>query len=560
MNDPIQEGEIRPLSVSAPENRAELPKYDTPAPAKIKPAPSAAWVAAALLSYIPAFIYIKAQFSGYSVSRIATPLFALLLLAGVELFCRAEHRAGNREAPFWAACWLALSIAFSLFGYQSDPLSLWQFCAWHLFAIWYILARTGILAAGKSGSLFFLDGIAGVFLLPWPNFLARITTVFRGLAARRRAAKKVKGGTALIAVFSVLAAVAVCLVAWGELSAVDAHFAAIGGDFREWLDRTLWNNQFFVNNLVYFLLSLPVGAWLFGLVAGCLRRSAPPVSAARFYGAISPLRRLPGLTVYLVVGALCAVYALFFGLQTLEFFSAMGRTVGTLTAPDAAAFAVDGFWELCRIMLLNFAVLAAIYFFGTVPLRESKAQKALAALFCLFGIAFAGLAIAKLLTYIRLYGYTPRRVASGWFLCVLAVWAVLAFVWVFKAIPAARIGVLTLALSFTLLCCADPNARIVEGNLARYTSGQDAAPDVNVLSQCGVTYGPRAGAQTQRLIDSGWFNGRTAADISDLYYGISSDPGYVVNGAAELPLYQSGSKLVLTFRQKVCVSAAVQKQ
>ena len=85
-----------------------------------------------------------------------------------------------------------------------------------------------------------------------------------------------------------------------------------------------------------------------------------------------------------------------------------------LSAPDAAAFAVDGFWELQKILLLNFGVLAGVHFLGRAPL-----PKALAAVFCGFGLAFAALAAGKLAVYVVLYGLTPRRVIAGWFLGVL---------------------------------------------------------------------------------------------------------------------------------------------
>ena len=94
-----------------------------------------------------------------------------------------------------------------------------------------------------------------------------------------------------------------------------------------------------------------------------------------------------------------------------------------LDAPDTAAFAVNGFWELLKILLLNFAVLAVIQFFGRAPL-----PKALAAVFCGFGVAFAALAAGKLAVYVTLCALTPRRFTAAWCLFVLAVCAVLALV------------------------------------------------------------------------------------------------------------------------------------
>ena len=110
-------------------------------------------------------------------------------------------------------------------------------------------------------------------------------------------------------------------------------------------------------------------------------------------------------------------------------------------------------------------------FLGRAPL-----PKALAAVFCGFGLAFAALAAGKLAVYVVLYGLTPRRVIAGWFLGVLAVWCVLALVRVFRAIPAAHIAILVLAVSFTVLACVNMKQRIINANLARVEAGIDEEP------------------------------------------------------------------------------------
>ena len=98
---------------------------------------------------------------------------------------------------------------------------------------------------------------------------------------------------------------------------------------------------------------------------------------------------------------------------------------------------------------------------------------------------FAALAAGKLAVYVVLYGLTPRRVIAGWFLGVLTVWCVLALVRVFRAIPAAHIAILVLAVSFTVLACVDMKQRIIDANLARVEAGIDEEPDWGVLWECG---------------------------------------------------------------------------
>ncbi len=161
---------------------------------------------------------------------------------------------------------------------------------------------------------------------------------------------------------------ALCGTAWGLLAAADANFAALGQSVADWWN-SLLNNIKYIDTLMYILLSLPVGAWLYGLVFGALRRTEPPTTAAQCTAALEHARIVPRSTATVAVAALCGVYALFFAVQAGEWFAA--APLG-LSAPDAAAFAVDGFWQRQKILLLNFGVLAGVHFLG----RRTAAQSA----------------------------------------------------------------------------------------------------------------------------------------------------------------------------------------
>lgn len=502
MTEIPKEGAGRPLYESAP---------------KISPAvPAAPYLWAAVASYPLAWLYVKKLLLVNLFEGFWLLVFAIAFVAGVEGMARALHRTAARETPLWAGCWLVLSAVMPLWGYQ-NTLSDWQMLVWHLFAVWFVLARCGMLAQGYTGSLCFLDALAGLLILPFGNFFRRIGTIGAGIYTMGR--HRVRLRQVGLAVATALITLLLCSTAWGLLSAVDPNFAAVGRQARQWLS-SLLNGPSVVENFIVFLLSLPVGAWLYGLVAGSLHRQEAPWTGERFFKVLEPLRVLPSVTANIAVGALCVVYGLFFALQALEWLAA--APLG-LTAPQASSFAVDGFWELLRILLLNFCILAAVRFLGRRPL-----PRALALLFCLFGVAFAGLAGAKLTVYIRLYAFTPRRVVAGWFLCVLAVWAVLLLVRVFRAIPAARIGLAVLVVSFVLLSCVDLESRVIQANIGRYQAGVDEELDLDVLRDCGLnpwyTYDApswnrngRVVRYTGWLVDSGWFRGRAASEIQELY-------------------------------------------
>ncbi|MGZ0941715.1 hypothetical protein ACXOJI_05605 [Streptococcus thermophilus] len=69
-----------------------------------------------------------------------------------------------------------------------------------------------------------------------------------------------------------------------------------------------------------------------------------------------------------------------------------------------------------------------------------------------FASLFALIAGWKLFgVYIALYGVTPRRLLSGWFVTVLFIWCVLTLIRLYKPIQATRLAVFYATISFILV-------------------------------------------------------------------------------------------------------------
>ena len=303
----------------------------------------------AVLMYPLAYFYLRGVMFPQSYSGWEMPVFAALFIVYVDCAARAAHRTAAKETPLWAVCWMALAVAYPLYGYQPGPLGVWQWPAWHLFAVWYVLARCGMLAQGQSGSLAPLDALAGFVLLPFGNFFLRARTVFAALRTRlqdRTGARKV-----LYLIVTAAVTLALCGVAWGLLAAADANFAAQGQQVSDWWGRLL-NNESFIDRLMYILLSLPVGAWLYGLVGGSLRRKAPPTTAQQCAAVLENCRIVPRTTAVAAVIALCGVYALFFAVQAGEWL------------PCAAGAGRTGHRRFCGERLLGAAENPAAQFCG----------------------------------------------------------------------------------------------------------------------------------------------------------------------------------------------------
>ena len=276
-----KEGAPRPLYSSAP----ILPEKAEPAPTLWQALPRRrVWLAALAASYAVGWFYVRVLALGSEQDRWAWAAFPVLFIAGVEAFARALGRRGAVAAPFWAVCWLLQGAAMLLYGLHSE-LALWQLLAWHLTAVYWVLARTGMQAAGRANAMLAADGIAGLFTLPWSDIALRTRILAGALGAwrrgraQRRTPQSRRRRQELAA--GILLALALGGYALAELSAADTAFGAFIGRWLRWPQ--LSDRQFarLVGDIFTLLLSLPVGAWLFGLVGGALRRTRPPLAEPR---------------------------------------------------------------------------------------------------------------------------------------------------------------------------------------------------------------------------------------------------------------------------------------
>ena len=453
---------------------------------------------AALLSFVFSYLYARFLMDWSEESFGIRALVLTVLMIGLtEWFADTDGRSFRRmkekgqpgtvkESYLTAAAAILEAVGFMV----GDPFAENEFFPahffmWHMTIIYFVLARTGMLAAGRTGILFPLDMIEGIFYLPFSNFLLRAKSLY-ARSPRGESAKTVEGGmhpavspeeiredraqgadapdagglsagarNAVISVVTVLAAVIVVVIAVTELSGVSDAFAGLGNTISDFFRRIMiyrnFGEWFSMTFLPAFLLSIPVGAWLFGLVGGSLSRKAAPLTYQDVSRGLRGAHVFPKISAFIIVGSLLAVYAVFFSSSAGELAGMMD--LSALSAPQASDLAVRGFWQLVRVAVLNFCVLALFTVFSDVPLWERRSTRIMTALMMTAALLFALLAAWKLFVlYIGMFGPTPRRILSGWTVTVLIVWCVLVIVRLWRKIPAARIGIYYALLSFAAIC------------------------------------------------------------------------------------------------------------
>ena len=197
------------------------------------------------------------------------------------------------------------------------------------------------------------------------------------------------------------------------------------------------------------ILSLPVGAYLYGLALGT-RRTEPAALAARtacLDGALATLRRVPETVWCVLTGCFCAVYLLFFAVQGSYLFGAFRHRLPA--GFTVAQYARQGFFQLCMVMGVNFLLLWLVT-------HSSRALNRPGRIMCTVllaqSILLAVTALSKLALYIACFGFTPLRLQSSWLVCVLLAGCAAWLVSLWTARRTCRAWLLFSGVTLALLC------------------------------------------------------------------------------------------------------------
>lgn len=365
----------------------------------------------ALLMYIAAYIYTLCSVSDNK--RLWFGVFVLLFVLMVEYIDRGVPRP--KESWIWLGCLLLITFCVCIgrgwpaYGESGSPE--YSILAVHILAVWWVLSRSGKLAAGESGRLLPLDALNGFIRIPFGNFFLRLRCLGQGIKDLTRGK-----GRGRSTVFGVAAAIILgALLLWwsvSSLSSADSGFAELTGGILAMF--SLEPRERFREFAVRFVLSLPVAAWLFGLIAGSVRM-APEKLRAQREGMESLLRKIcivPAGVWIAVTAVFAAVYLVFFAVQASYLFGAFARRL-----PEGfivSEYARRGFFELCRVIVINFTLLWLVTHTSAKPVRGSCAAMVMCTLLLAAGMLFAVVSISKLVLYISCFGFTPKRLQSSW--------------------------------------------------------------------------------------------------------------------------------------------------
>lgn len=151
-----------------------------------------------------------------------------------------------------------------------------------------------------------------------------------------------------------------------------------------------------------------------------------------------------------VIGAFSALYLVFFVIQGSYLFGAFSRTL-----PEGfivSEYARQGFFELCRVMAVNFALLWLVTRMASPETTGKRSFTWLCVLLLTESMVFAVIAFSKLALYISCFGFTPLRLQSSWLVCVLFAGCGLWIYHIFSGRPAFRKWMIFGGATLAVLC------------------------------------------------------------------------------------------------------------
>ncbi|MDI6413972.1 DUF4173 domain-containing protein [Solobacterium moorei] len=349
-----------------------------------------------LLFYIAITTYIFGYlYASLVVIYFAFTKLAVLYILIVEVSASCLHKERTKESILWACLLLFQGVLLGFdHSFESEKLVLL-----HANVIYYTLCRFQKLSLPNTSETILLDFFEGWIIQPFSHIFARIIHIIKYMRTHIHS-KQLK-----TVVFSLVILIPLVLFALSQLSAIDQNFAI--------LTTSLFRSIFHPFNTIYFfriIWSLPVGAYLFGLISSCILSDKPFISYDGCREFFLKKKVIPLISIRITNFVLLVLYLVFFIFQLSE----LPTVLAAPSAESSCIYAVRGFWNFFRIMGLNILLILVLSFL--VRSEDTTNTKAETYMLVFTTICFNLLACLKLGLYFFTYGYTERRVIALWLL------------------------------------------------------------------------------------------------------------------------------------------------
>lgn len=424
----------------------------------------------AVWMFVVAYLAVEWFWIGTNHAYYGAGVFAYTMVYGLTVAVYAIW-SGHRlklEGVFWFAIMVLCGFSYA---WVYNP-SLMQFLALflRLVSLYYTAVVFEVLMDGKTGRYFLADSLLVILVVPFQNLLVQLGIVRDKLKQMKLSSGvfcTLAGCLAAIPLFAVI----ICL-----LSGADDNFGRIL-DTGVQLFFSRWSSIVWTG-----ILSLPVGAYLYGQMFGCAgKRGTDAITGDMVQKNLKACAVVPGAGLYPALIGVVLLYLLFICLQGGYYLDALHGVL-----PEEFTYSVyarKGFFELVTVSMINLGIICLaklLYRRKSLKngctdnggmVRESSFLRFHTVLLSILTLFLIATAMAKMLLYIKVYGLTPLRVIPSVFMLFLTMVFLLLAASQFVQIPVMRISVWVFAAGFTVMALCGMDGRIASCNLERYQAG-----------------------------------------------------------------------------------------
>ena len=383
-----------------------------------------------LLFCIAIATYIFGHFyASLLVIYFAFAKLAVFYIVIVETSAYFIHKERTKESILWATFLLFQGI---LLGFDRS-FEFEKLVFLHATVIYYTLCRFQRLSLPNTSETILLDFFQGWIIQPFSHIFARMIHVIKYILTHIRS-KQIK-----TILFSIIILIPLVLFALGQLSAIDQNFSALTNSLFRFIFHELISMNFY-----RIIWSIPVGAYLFGLISSCILSEKPFISYDGCREFFLKKKVIPLISLRITTVVLLALYLAFFISQ----LSDLPTVLAAPTAQSSCEYAVRGFWNFFRIMGLNIVLILALNFL--IRKEDTSSTKIDTYILLFTTICFNLLACLKLGLYFFTYGYTERRVIALWLLVAIFISLILMIIRMHKKFNLIQFITATFVTSYIL--------------------------------------------------------------------------------------------------------------
>ncbi len=337
---------------------------------------------------------------------------------------------------------------------------------------YFIYATFGVPAKNGFSDYIVIDFAKALFFLPFDS----LSQIFRAMFTGK--ARKSGGFILKLLIGAGITIIPTALVIF--LLSYDSKFTDL---LEKIFDFSTWD---VLSHLVSLALAVPIGMYLFSLFISSTDNKCQEFLTIESCKETSQrLKVASSVTVLAAVLPMLTLYVIFFISQWEYYVSAF---TGKLPEDFSyAEYAREGFFQLCAVAIINFLVITAILLFMKQKTdKPSIVIKILSVIYSLFTLILISTAIAKMIMYIDVFGLTPKRVYSTWFMIVLMVTFIIVAVRQFvPKLNAVALSLSVCVVLFALLSLSNIDRVIMAYNVNRYINGSLETVDIDAAEELG---------------------------------------------------------------------------